>query len=295
MLSHTIFSWKSNMSLFINSYLANLMERKQDWSLLFRAGNIMRGHHTNNYAESNMCLIKDVILNRCKAYNTCQLIMLMNEIYNGYMKQRLLDVALCRRKMKKSMNATIPPEHVTRIDEFRFIVVSDTKKDVHYNVDLAIGMCDCVSGNTGSVCKHQIACGETAVMNLPQVLDNTPEIRHWLAGVAKGTEELPPVAFFSDGIKISQEVHDDSSSIFATPSIKVEAVSLPPLENEVASEAMDPLANSVKDEPPPSDLFAAAVELFSDTLHTLGDNTSCNSVKLFMKKLKLTKSRLNKP
>ncbi|XP_064115248.1 uncharacterized protein LOC135221388 isoform X1 [Macrobrachium nipponense] len=129
-------------------YLANLMERKQDWSLLFRAGNIMRGHHTNNYAESNMCLIKDVILNRCKAYNTCQLIMFMNEIYDGYMKQCLLDVALCRRKIKKSMITTIPPEHVTRIDEFQFIVVSDTKKDVHYNVDLAIGMCDCVSAST---------------------------------------------------------------------------------------------------------------------------------------------------
>ncbi|XP_064115249.1 uncharacterized protein LOC135221388 isoform X2 [Macrobrachium nipponense] len=131
-----------------SSYLANLMERKQDWSLLFRAGNIMRGHHTNNYAESNMCLIKDVILNRCKAYNTCQLIMFMNEIYDGYMKQCLLDVALCRRKIKKSMITTIPPEHVTRIDEFQFIVVSDTKKDVHYNVDLAIGMCDCVSAST---------------------------------------------------------------------------------------------------------------------------------------------------
>lgn len=216
--------------------------------------------------------------------------MFMNEIYDDYMKQRLLDVALCRRKIKTFMKATIPSENIARIDDFRFIVVSETNKDLHYNVDLTIGMCDCVIGKTGSVCKHQIACGETAVMNLPQVLENTTEIRHWLAGVAKGTEKLPAVEFFSDKIEIAPEVHDVSCSIVVSPSVKVETVLIPLQENEVASEAIDPPENSVEKEPPLNDLIAAAVELFSDTLHRLGDSTSYKSIENYMKKVKILKS-----
>lgn len=221
--------------------------------------------------------------------------MFMNEIYDGYMKQRLLDVALSRRKIKPFMKATIPSENITRVDEFRFLVVSDTNKDINYNVDLTIGMCQCMIGKTGKVCKHQIACGETAVMNLPQVLENTAENRHWLAGVAKGTEELPTVAFFSNEIKIASEVHADSCSNVVSPvqvkTEEVETMSVPLKENEVASKAIDsPHDNSQKIEPPLNDLKAAAIALFSDTLHRLGDNTSRTSIEAFMKKVKVLKS-----
>ena len=45
-------------------YVDKLMEKKEDWSLCFRGGKLLRGHQTNNMAEANMCIIKDIILNR---------------------------------------------------------------------------------------------------------------------------------------------------------------------------------------------------------------------------------------
>ncbi|XP_066958964.1 uncharacterized protein [Macrobrachium rosenbergii] len=71
-------------------YVTNLIQRKEEWCILYRAGRLLRGNQTNNYAEATMCIIKDIILNRCKAFNTSQLLMFMNEVFDLYMKQRLL-------------------------------------------------------------------------------------------------------------------------------------------------------------------------------------------------------------
>ncbi|XP_066968606.1 uncharacterized protein [Macrobrachium rosenbergii] len=45
-------------------YLWRLVQRREEWSLSFRAGKLFHGHNTNNYAESTICIIKDVIHNR---------------------------------------------------------------------------------------------------------------------------------------------------------------------------------------------------------------------------------------
>lgn len=44
--------------------MTKLMEKKEDWSIMYRAGYLVRGHQTNNFAEATMCIIKDIILNR---------------------------------------------------------------------------------------------------------------------------------------------------------------------------------------------------------------------------------------
>lgn len=46
------------------SYLARLVERQQEWTIMDRLGNFLHGHHTSNYAESALGIIKDIILNR---------------------------------------------------------------------------------------------------------------------------------------------------------------------------------------------------------------------------------------
>lgn len=46
------------------SYLGTLVQRREEWAIAFRAGAVLRGHHTNNYCEATMCIIKDNVLNR---------------------------------------------------------------------------------------------------------------------------------------------------------------------------------------------------------------------------------------
>ncbi|XP_050724616.1 uncharacterized protein LOC127002576 [Eriocheir sinensis] len=69
------------------SYLSKLFERRHEWSIWARKGFFLRGHNTNNFAESTICIVKDVILNRCKAYNTTQLVVYMNEIFENYVHE----------------------------------------------------------------------------------------------------------------------------------------------------------------------------------------------------------------
>ena len=50
---------------FLYRYVEDFMKRRAEWSLAFRSGEVLRGHHTNNFAEATMCVIKDIVLNRC--------------------------------------------------------------------------------------------------------------------------------------------------------------------------------------------------------------------------------------
>ena len=45
-------------------YMEDLIRRKKEWAVAFRSGLVTHGNHTNNYAESTMCILKDVVLNR---------------------------------------------------------------------------------------------------------------------------------------------------------------------------------------------------------------------------------------
>ena len=47
-----------------SSYLDSLIERRDEWAISFRTGALLRGHHTNNFCEATMCIIKDIVLNR---------------------------------------------------------------------------------------------------------------------------------------------------------------------------------------------------------------------------------------
>ena len=41
-----------------------MISYQEDWAMFHRSGAMMRGSHTNNYCESAMSILKDVILNR---------------------------------------------------------------------------------------------------------------------------------------------------------------------------------------------------------------------------------------
>ncbi|KAK3918029.1 Chaperone protein 2 [Frankliniella fusca] len=54
--------------------VSGLLENKREWVQLFRADLPMGGHHTNNFAEAKVRVLKDVISERTKAFNASALV-----------------------------------------------------------------------------------------------------------------------------------------------------------------------------------------------------------------------------
>ncbi|KAK4327556.1 hypothetical protein Pmani_001963 [Petrolisthes manimaculis] len=141
----------------------------------------------------------------CKAYNTVQLLIFMVEIFDAYMRQRLVDVALRRRRLKSITVEKYPTDAVKSIGESLYSVQSQSDPTQVYEVDLAIGMCTCVKGQTGAICKHQVACAEYSMTAVPQILVLDCSSRQWLAALAVGTENAPKEDFFKGLTEIEDE------------------------------------------------------------------------------------------
>ncbi|KAK4318792.1 hypothetical protein Pmani_010215 [Petrolisthes manimaculis] len=131
---------------------------------------------------------------RCKAFSTNQLLPFMNEVYVAYMKQRLLVVALRRKKMNVPVNTSSSSSvsNLSRCNIHEFIVNSTSQDGVQYNVNMNIGICDCKTGQTGKVCKHQVASSEAYLMELPQVFISTQKTRQRIADIVLGKDKMLP-------------------------------------------------------------------------------------------------------
>nr|XP_027234725.1 uncharacterized protein LOC113826051 isoform X2 [Penaeus vannamei] len=184
-------------------YFKNLVEMKQEWSIAYGKQKLLNDQHMNNIAESTMCIIKDIIHNRCISYTTSQLIIFMNEIYDGYMRQCLFDVALSQRRTNPIISRSVGVGNCTEADRCKFTVQSIRNKVVQYNVDLTSGTCNCSKGQNGEACKHLINCCEAYLQRLPQDFRSTPENRQWLASVAVGRKQLSSLKDFADLQKVA--------------------------------------------------------------------------------------------
>ena len=84
------------------------------------------------------------LLRRTKAFNACHLVTLLVEVFDTYIKTRLLDVALDRRQARISTgDRDVSADHVEELDaEARvFRVRSESDDMVWYMVDLSVGWC----------------------------------------------------------------------------------------------------------------------------------------------------------
>lgn len=236
---------------------------------------------------------------RCKAYNTTQLIMFMNEIFDEYMKQRLLDVSLCRRKVvKPPTGISISKETITRCndDQYQFIVKSQSKEQTQYTVDLKTGLCDCSAGMTGKVCKHQVACSEQFLMQLPQILENSPENRHWLASIALGNENIPPLDFFVTLKENSESATGDDHSNTTGEKEKSHGTSHDVDNVEVTSNETGDVSNSTK--PSGAAVLQVITEINDTMLHLAtqyGDEQTLEGMQKLLSRLKSvrTSNQLN--
>lgn len=72
------------------------LDRKTEWVQLFRSELMHRGHETNNYAEANIRILKDIVLTRTKAFNVAALVDFVATVWEQYFENRLLHYAYGR-------------------------------------------------------------------------------------------------------------------------------------------------------------------------------------------------------
>jgi len=78
------------------SYLNTLYNRKEQWALCFRKGLLTRGKKKNNISEAGMKIIKDVILERTKAYSPVQLLFFIVYELEVFYEIKVFDIAANR-------------------------------------------------------------------------------------------------------------------------------------------------------------------------------------------------------
>ncbi len=72
------------------SHLKSLWPRRKEWAHCYRKRLMLRGNHTNNYAEAGMKILKELIFSRVKAYNMVQVFHFLSETLESYHCRKLL-------------------------------------------------------------------------------------------------------------------------------------------------------------------------------------------------------------
>jgi hypothetical protein len=105
------------------------LERQEEWIALHRSKVITRNHDTNNYAEASIRILKDIILNRTKAFNVVALVEFCTIVWERYCQARLLSFAHNRRTRPMMMYEALckrmkecDPKDVVQIDEITWEV-----------------------------------------------------------------------------------------------------------------------------------------------------------------------------
>ncbi|KAJ8947638.1 hypothetical protein NQ314_008571 [Rhamnusium bicolor] len=83
------------------AHIASIWERRTEWCLYLRKDVITRGNNTNNYVEASIRIFKDIVLQRCKAFNACALVDFIVSVFETYHKKHLLEFANSRRSQPK--------------------------------------------------------------------------------------------------------------------------------------------------------------------------------------------------
>ena len=75
------------------SYFEDLLTISKSWAKCFRTTDLIRGCHTNNYAEAQFLVIKDSILRRQRQFNINMLLDKLMTDFEDHYKHRLLSIA----------------------------------------------------------------------------------------------------------------------------------------------------------------------------------------------------------
>lgn len=179
-------------------------ERKSEWVLLFRQHLITRGNNTNNYAEASIRILKDVVLNRTKAYNIVALVEFSIIVWNQYLIKKLLHFAYMRNKKPYLLYSSLCEKmkdyklkDIIEVEQNIFLIQNPKDENISYIVNGNIGVCTCYSGKSGALCKHQCFLIENQKIKLPNALPIDREERYLLGYLALG-KECPKPEFFHE-------------------------------------------------------------------------------------------------
>ena len=91
-------------------------ERHDEWAISHRIDSyqydcllsssldlMIRGNHTDNYAEAGMRVLKEIVLGRMKAYNLIQMFQFVTTTMEAYFTNRLLDIAHSRYRPRVAL------------------------------------------------------------------------------------------------------------------------------------------------------------------------------------------------
>lgn len=217
-------------------------ERRNEWVLLFRQNLITRGNNTNNYAEATIRILKDVVLNRTKAYNVVALVEFSIMVWDQYLTKKLLHFAYMRNKKPYLLYSSLCAKmkeynlkDVIEVEENIFLINCPTNENMSYVVNGNIGVCTCYSGNSGALCKHQCFLIEHQKIKLPNALPVNKEERYLLAYLALGRNKCPEPDFFDD---LKQPEHEiipieipDFADADASTTVEIENTTLSEKQN----------------------------------------------------------------
>ncbi len=181
-----------------------LWPRRQEWAHCYRRACLVRGNHTNNYAEAGMRILKELVFSRVKAYNLVQMFHFITEVMERYYQGKIISIAHSRvdrfiSLRYQGLNAkAYCKDIITDISKGCFEVPSKTERGVVYHVDMAIGVCTCRQGQDGSPCSHQAAVALNfgcPTVNCIPVLD--PEGKRRLAFIAYGKDAVQDLSFYA--------------------------------------------------------------------------------------------------
>lgn len=176
------------MNLFYNILNLNLIyksytKKKDQWALCFRKGLITRGQNTNNISEAGMKIVKDVILQRTKAYSPVQLFYFIINDLVAFYEMKLLYIAANRppQYLQNKYSLTKAQKKYLR---YKSVDTSPVLFDVtyilhntQYLVDLDLGLCSCPHGDTEFPCKHQMFIAQKLNIDLSICLPMTEDMK----------------------------------------------------------------------------------------------------------------------
>ncbi|KAL3187606.1 hypothetical protein MRX96_025096 [Rhipicephalus microplus] len=184
------------------SRVLTFLRRQEEWVQLYRLDVLTRGHNTNNFAEATIRVLKDIILNRVKAFNAVALVDSVALVWEKYFESRILRHAysrvaahqlLYKRLLSRMLKDTA--EAIQVVGQGQYIVPSATHPSSSYEVYADIGLCTCHFGKQGAFCKHQALVQKKYGGLFPNAPALSTDDRYQLGQLALG-EKCPPQDIF---------------------------------------------------------------------------------------------------
>lgn len=251
--------------------LSHLWNRRVEWCVAYRLDLLTRGNNTNNITEASIRILKDIILQRCKAFNACALVDFITSIFENYFQRRIISYANTR-KTKDSIYAMFVKtaktiKNIARVNDYEYSVESATIPNTFYTVRADAGVCDCEAGKCGKFCKHLCSIEQKFGVIFP----NSPRLsvndRISLARIAMG-DDINENFYMNMTLDGTPNNNSDITCVSTQEPMQYEANSLSYMTQQVDAEFPQQYSNVVAEFRTEVERFAQLFEA-NPTTHNL--------------------------